>query len=272
MKLDACSLVLVGALAGSLPAHGADLLAPHRAVYDIALESATDRSGIHGINGRMVYEFGGSPCEGYTVKFRFVTEVRSDEATQLTDQRTTTWEDGKGSAFTFSTRSYVDGQLDQEIRGNASSDAGRTVVEMVKPETARHELGPALFPTRHMIDLLQHIERGETFYETTIFDASDAADEVLSTSIVIGRRATASAGDADAAAAGALAGSHYWPVSMAYFAEPEERGEEIPVYRVDFRLHGNGVSRSLVMDYGDFALKGTLVDLDLFEMPGDCAP
>jgi len=123
----------------------------------------------------MVFEFGGSPCEGYTVKFRFVTEVRSDEATQLTDQRTTTWEDAKGTAFTSSTRSYVDGQLDQEIRGNASAEAGRTVVELVRPEAARHELGPALFPTRHMIDLLQRIERGETFYETTIFDASDAA-------------------------------------------------------------------------------------------------
>ena len=39
------------------------------------LDKASDRSGITGISGRMVYEFNGSACEGYTVKFRFVTQI-----------------------------------------------------------------------------------------------------------------------------------------------------------------------------------------------------
>ena len=41
--------------------------------------SASDRSGITGLSGRMVYEFNGSPCEGYTVKFRFVTQIDTGE-------------------------------------------------------------------------------------------------------------------------------------------------------------------------------------------------
>ena len=40
------------------PASG---LAPHRAVYDLQLKDATERSGIAGMYGRMVYEFNGSP-------------------------------------------------------------------------------------------------------------------------------------------------------------------------------------------------------------------
>ena len=69
---------------------GAVPLAPHRAVYDLALSEATDRSGITGLSGRMVYEFNGSACEGYTVKFRFVTRIETSEVSRLTDQQTTT--------------------------------------------------------------------------------------------------------------------------------------------------------------------------------------
>jgi len=31
---------------------------------------------------------------------------------------------------------------------------------------------------------------------------------------------------------------------------------------MSFKLYANGVSRDLLMDYGDFSLKGTLVKLD----------
>ena len=57
----------------------ASALAPHRAVYDLELKNASDRSGITGMYGRMVYEFNGSACEGYTVSFRFVTQVDTGE-------------------------------------------------------------------------------------------------------------------------------------------------------------------------------------------------
>ena len=60
---------------GAVPAFAGAPLVPHRAVYDLSLDKASDRSGITGLSGRMVYEFNGSPCEGYTVKFRFVTQI-----------------------------------------------------------------------------------------------------------------------------------------------------------------------------------------------------
>src|SRR5690606_34324818 len=111
--------------AGAMPASA--LLLPHRAVYDLALDDASDRSGITGIAGRMVYEFNGSACEGYTVTFRFVTQIDTTEASRLTDQQTTTYEDGSGENFTFVTRSFVDQSLDKELRGKAHLDSGKTV-------------------------------------------------------------------------------------------------------------------------------------------------
>ncbi len=35
-------------------------LVPHRAVYDLTLDRADEKSGISGLTGRMVYEFNGS--------------------------------------------------------------------------------------------------------------------------------------------------------------------------------------------------------------------
>lgn len=270
MNLIAYSLAAAATIAGTLPALGENLLAPHRAVYDIALESTTDRSGITGIAGRMVYEFNGSPCEGYTVNFRFVTEVQSDEVTRLTDQQTTTWEDPSGRSFAFASRSYIDRQLDSELRGTATAQDSGTVVELVKPAEGKYELSAALFPTQHMVDLLQRIERGETFYETSIFDGSDEADEVLTTTVIVGKPQKISATDPEAAAARDLAAETYWPVSIAYFEEYAERGEEVPIYRIAFKLYQNGITRSILMDYGDFAMKGSLVELELFEQAADC--
>nr|MDH4439936.1 DUF1849 family protein [Rhizobium sp.] len=58
-------------------------LVPHRAVYDIVLKEASDRSGIEGVRGRMVYEFSGSSCKGFNTKFRFVTRINVGDGVRV---------------------------------------------------------------------------------------------------------------------------------------------------------------------------------------------
>ena len=82
MRIAFLAVACCRPFSSSLPAFAAQLLAPHRAVYDLALDKASDRSGITGITGRMVYEFNGSACEGYTVTFRFVTRIDTGDTTQ----------------------------------------------------------------------------------------------------------------------------------------------------------------------------------------------
>ncbi|TKB28715.1 MAG: DUF1849 family protein, partial [Mesorhizobium sp.] len=77
----AFNAVLLTAASWAAPAFAVPALQAHRAVYDISLDKASDRSGITGITGRMVYEFNGSPCEGYTVKFRLVTQIVTNDNT-----------------------------------------------------------------------------------------------------------------------------------------------------------------------------------------------
>ena len=257
----ACSTVF-----SSLPAFAAQLLAPHRAVYDLALDKATDRSGITDITGRMVYEFNGSACEGYTVTFRFVTRINSGDTTQLTDQQTTTFEDAEGKTFSFVTKTFVDQKLRKETRGTATRDGKGVKVEIEKPEQQSIDLATTQFPTQHLVDLLDKADLGDTFYETSLYDGSEDADRAMTTTVIIGKEAQANDSDPEAPALATLQKDKFWPVDIAYFDESKNGGEEIPEYRISFKLHKNGVTRDLLMDYGEFSMIGKLVNLKLFDV------
>jgi hypothetical protein len=248
------------------PSMAVPVLQPHRAVYDLSLDKASDSSGITGISGRMVYEFNGSPCDGYTVKFRFVTQINTDDATRLTDQQTTTFEDADGKNFSFVTKSFVDQAPDKEVKGTAHKEAGGLRVQLDKPERATLELAATQFPTQHLVELIGNAEKGKTFYETSLFDGSEDADRVMTTSVVVGKPEHAGKNDPELPALAKLGNDDYWPVDIAYF-DPSEKdgGEEMPQYRISFKLHENGLTRDLMMDYGDFSMTGKLVNLSLFD-------
>src|SRR5688572_9184605 len=70
-------------------------LATYRAVYDLVLDKSDSAADLADLNGRIVMEFTGSDCGGYTVALRFVTEIADPEgARRITDARTTTYEEG----------------------------------------------------------------------------------------------------------------------------------------------------------------------------------
>jgi len=256
-----------------LPAAAAPILAPHRAVYDLVLDKASDRSGITGLTGRMVYEFNGSSCEGYTVNFRFVTRIKTQEATRLTDQQTTTFEDGEGKNFSFVTKSFVDQSLDKELRGTAVKEPNGLKVDIEKPAKETVDLAVTQFPTQHLIEVLDKAEKGETFFETNLFDGSEDGDKVMTTTVVVGKPADPDSSDPEIKAdAGLLAKNRYWPVDIAYFDQSDESGEEVPQYRISFKLHPNGLTRDLEMDYGDFSMKGKLVNLAMLPTSNGCQP
>ena len=255
---------LAGSGVTSAFANPAGGLAPHRAVYDLKLKDATERSGIAGMYGRMVYEFNGSPCDGYTVSFRFVTQVNTGEETRLTDQQTTTYEDLKNGNFRFLTRSFTDEKLDKEVRGSAHEGKQGVSVDLTSPDTRKVELAASRFPTEHMVEVIEHAKKGERFFESRIFDGSDSGDKTLMTTAVVGKKEKPKAGDVDADKAGSFAKQDFWPVSIAYYNDTGE-GDALPVYRMSFKLYENGITRDLTMDYGEFVLSGRLAKLEMFK-------
>ena len=54
-------------------------------------------------------------------------------------------------------------------------------------------------------------------------------------------------------------------MTISYFdhAATEKSGEQTPVYAITFELYENGVSRALLLDYGDFVLTGEMTSLEM---------
>lgn len=251
------------------PAHAAaGALAPHRAVYDIELKEASERSGIEGIRGRMVYEFNGSECAGYTTNFRFVTRIDSGEQVRVTDQQSLTHEDLVAHTFRFETKSFTDDQLDKDVSGEAEGDNGKVTVELSEPERRQVELDASRFPSSHMLDVLENARKGTRIFEARIFDGSENGDESYLTTTILGQPQTPQAGDPDADKVGPLAVQAFWPVSIAYF-EDGDSGDTMPIYTQTFKLYENGVTRDLTLDYGDFVLTGRLAKLEMLGS-GEC--
>jgi len=239
-------------------------LVSHRAVYDISLKSASERSGIKNISGRMVYEFTGTGCSNYTMNFRYVTRVETGDGAKLTDQQTKTVEDLANKRFEFETKSLTDNELDKTVKGSAIEKPEGLSVELISPETKELKVDEARFPTEHMIDVISKAKSGEKFFESQIFDGSEDADKNLFTTTIIGKQVAPEPNtvDSDADKTGQFATLPYWPIVISYFDGVSGK-DETPTYRMSFKLYENGVTRDLTMDYGDFILTGKLSSMEV---------
>lgn len=239
-------------------------MASHMAVYDLQMESASDKSGITGIAGRMAYEFNGSPCEGFTTRFRFVTRINMEEGpARLTDQQTTTFESANGKEFHFVSKTIIDGEVTNETDGVAKIVKNDMNISLKKPNEVEHKLKPAEFPTIQTEEVIRKARAGEHFYRTVLFDGSDDADRLTEVSVVIGDKKKPE-DDGETKLIGKLRNQSFWPVTISYFNDDENQ-EGLPVYRTSFLLYENGVTRNLIMDYGNFSIRGRLKSLEFFE-------
>jgi hypothetical protein len=238
-------------------------VAPHRAVYEMTSEVVRGGS-VTDISGRLVYEVLGSPCEGHTLSRRFVSEISGDEIATTSDQQLSTFEEGDGSTYRFISRSYFDERLTDETDGKATRRDDRVVVKLTAPRQEEIELpGNVLFPFQHMHRLIEAAQRGETIFTAPVFEGTDSGRTVYDTTAVIGERRPDSP-PPNVPGAEALAELDSWLVSMAYF-DPSDEAAEMPKYEFTYDLHANGVSTSMFLDYGDFALRAELSSIEFLD-------
>lgn len=267
----ALGMSAVGAAAANAAAPGNLIqFAPHRAIYEITLERASSGSGVVELAGRMVYELNGSGCEGYTQNMRFVTRIVSqDGSEQVNDLRTSSWEDGKSTRLRFNSEQYRDAELVESTSGDARrNDSDKPItVEVTRPAKQTIEIDPAnMFPMQHSRALLKAAGQGERQLVAGLYDGSDKGEKVYQTSAWIGARVDAGAASG---APAALAKQTSWPISIAYFEAGSAASDALPAYELTFRLFENGVSTSMLIDYGDFAVRGELKELTYYKK-SDC--
>lgn len=242
-------------------------LANHRAVYDLSLAKSGGTRAVESVQGRIVIDFGGDACKGYTIQTRQVTVLASGESGDRTsDLRNTTYETGDGKALRFKTGSVLNGTPSPPVDGTAEAAADALKVKLKDPKRDQFKVdGLVLFPSHHMLRLIEAARAGETTVAVKVFDGSDDGRKVFDTLAVIGRAsATPAAATSDRdkpLREGEMATMRRWPVTLTYFTQGE--GERTPIYTLTFDLYENGVSGGLHLDYGDFAIDGTVTRFDM---------
>jgi hypothetical protein len=211
--------------------------------------------------GLIAYEFHGSACEGYTSNFRQMTEMERSEGDPISMQvNANSFEEANGKSMHF----QIDSQGARDtppVVGTATRGADddlRVVLTKPKPQTLDfgHEV---LFPTQHIEHLIETAKQGGGAMQARVYDGSDTGAKIFATMSVIGKEATKPTEDTQAASA--LSGIRRWPVVISYFNEATT--DAPPDYTLSFDLYENGVSGSLKLDYGAFALNARLRKLEI---------
>lgn len=247
----------------------ASVLVPHRATYEMKLAIARSNSGIVEVNGNMVLETVDS-CDGWEIKQRIkLTFLRNDGEEFETDSSFTSYESKDGLELRFSVRNAQNDEVEEELRGRADLDSlgGRGRASFTLPETRSFDL-PAgtLFPTTHLGLVLKHARDGDKSVSYKVFDGA-RLDGAFQVNAVIGRPPKLNGpvpptkGDV-----ALLRNQPEWGVRFAFFANGDQ-GSAQPEYELALGLLGNGVARSMLLDYGDFAVDARLIQIEALPRP-----
>jgi hypothetical protein len=257
---------------GSAPAVAGPSVAflPHQALYDLSLLKTRNNASVNAVRGRILYNFSGNACEGYTSDFRQVSEIESGEGkNSLSDLRSSSWEDAAGKSYRFKIDTKMNDSDTTDIDGSAERTGDKITVKLKQPVQKTFTLdGQTVFPTEQIQRIIAAAREGKTLLELQVYDGSDNGEKVYSTLTVIGQPIpgdrAASAADA-ATSDDAMKRLTRWPVTVSYYDHETKpnSGEQTPVYAMSFELYENGVSRSLVLDYNDFVLAGAMGKFDI---------
>ncbi|MCC6597583.1 MAG: cell envelope integrity EipB family protein [Alphaproteobacteria bacterium] len=241
----------------------------HRAIYEIRLASTQSGSQILNISGKMLYEWQAS-CDAWISNHRFnIVYEYADGAPMRIDSDFSTYESFDGTALSFTSQRKRDGELFEELRGQATKPlkgaGGKAIYTL--PEAQEFDLPVgALFPTQHSLSVLDKIREGTKFYNATIFDGSDFEGPV-EVNAFIGQPVDPLTGVKMTSAIDKnLLSSPARRVRLAFF--PLSSDEAASDYEMSMLFHENGVISDMTIEYDDFSISQKLVALESF--PGTC--
>jgi EipB-like len=270
VAVAALSFGFGGAVAAAPGATASVSFLAHQAVYDLSLRKARGNAPISNARGRILYNFSGSSCEGYTTDFRQVSELESGEnKTTLSDLRSTSWEDADGKSYRFKIETRTNDGTPTTVDGVAERNGGTITVKLKQPKQKTFTLDPTtVFPTEQVKRIIAAAKAGKSLLELIVYDGSDNGEKVYNTLTVIGQPIPGNRAPAtpDASSGSeALKSLTRWPVTVSYYdrGAKSETGEQTPAYAMSFELYENGVSRALVLDYNDFVIAGAMGKIDV---------
>lgn len=266
------------------------VLVPHEAVYKMSLATVASSAGIVGAGGSIRYSFNDA-CDGWTVETHTdLTMLQTQGEPIRTAWDLLSWESKDGKSYRFHVRNMRNGEVIEAYEGEAElaeDGSGTAHFRLPESDPISFDLPPnTRLPVTHTHALLQQALRGKPFLSVPVFDGS-AVQGAFLVSAVLGKTkvppphpipmaAEPPAQVGPAADKGADKGAsptvdlsllqeQAWPVTLAFF-DPTTQAET-PIFEVHLDYYRNGVTDSLLQDFGNFSLKGRLTSLKALPKP-----
>ncbi len=241
-------------------------MAPHRALYTLTLDHTKPSSHVIGASGSLGYEWG-EACDGWTIEQRYKLgmQYEEDQPVEIASSFVT-WESKDGLSYRFNERKTQNGQGDDEIKGTATlkADGSGGTAEFEKPKQQTFDLpAGSFFPTAHTLMLIKKGEAHESFVSAEVFDGSTFDGSVLISAVLGPTLPLSAPPDTEVKSPVLLHPS--WNVRLAFF--PDSNKQDEPDYELGMRLLADGVSSSMLIDYGDYVIKATLKKIEALPKP-----
>ena len=242
-------------------------LVPHKALYDINLVATRSGSQIVNISGKMFYEWKPA-CGAWITEHRFnlFYEYADSPAMRITSDFST-YETYDGKNFSYSARRRRNGDLYEELRGQADLASTEPQALFSMPDGLTFNLSnKSMFPMTHTLHMIDHANKGKKIFNSAVFDGSDK-DGPVEINALIGKSVNAmSIVEANEALDMGLINTPAWKARMAVF--PMQNQEEAADYEMSLVFHENGVISDMLIEYDDFSVTQKLVALEKLDFVG----
>jgi len=231
---------------------------PHKAAYLFEMVSSEPGGGIENVTGGMTFEWADA-CDGWALDQHYLLRISNSDGSQ-TDVSTSnvTWEAKDGLRYRFNIKRGRDGDLVEDLRGDARLDAkGESgAVEFSKPKVQKLALPAGTkFPTDFMIGQMRAAASGSRMERDLVFEGSAIEGPQTVTTTILPSRAV----NKSEVLSPPLGPNDVWPMYVAYFPAEITDGQAETELSID--VQANGIVTGFVVDYGVFKLRANLVKI-----------
>ncbi len=286
MSRSACaaSVALLAMLAPAAVA--APKFAPHTAVYDLHLDQNRPNSQVLRADGKLTFTFSDA-CDGWTTDQHLELKFLYAQGQQATvTVKTSSWEANDGTSYTFASRTLNNGRETESFRGKARLDGkegGSATYTLPKPKTVKIKPG-TIFPNQHTAMIMQAALAGSKVPNQYVFDGTDEKAQ-SDVSVFLGKPQQLAEDKTvpEKLRQNPLLQGTAWPTQLAFFPLPaadsknakadddmDESGT--PDYELKLDLLPNSVARGMLIDYGNFTVRGTIKSLESLPESGCTRP
>jgi hypothetical protein len=234
---------------------------PHRATYSITLDKNYYDEDVADAKGEMTIQLA-KAGDGWVIEQKSTLHIYyKDESAEQVITSLATYESLDGLKYSFNART-LRGEEEEIISGEAilASKGGAGIVTYQQPDESEVRLPVGtIFPTQHLIYMLQAAKKGQKVVSNIVFDGSSETHEAVQVDTVLG---AAQEPKLALTNKDLFQAKKVWPMRMAIYTVDSNAPEAD--YEIMQHVLDHGVIRDMTLDYGTFKVKAVLIQVEVF--------